>query len=163
MNKEVLLHESEGNTLSVRKFRPEDLKKLLYIFRLNVPEFFAPHEEVDFKKYLETNRDSYFSITNNGNIIGGAGYKINSSELLGSVSWIFLDPDHTGKGIGKKVVSFLLKIFTDFKDVVILRAETSQHGVSFFGSLGFTTVKKQKDYWGMGLDLYRMEMKKESI
>ncbi|MGN8226053.1 GNAT family N-acetyltransferase [Gracilimonas sp. BCB1] len=153
--------ESNGNKardVSLRKFCPQDLKTLLYIFRLNVPEYFEAGEETDFRNYLQLNSDTYYTILSNGLIAGGAGYRINKEEETGSITWIFLHPDYTGEGIGKYSAKFLLGILQNHENVKFLRADTSQHGYKFFGSLGFSMVKKKKDFWGRGLDLYRMEM-----
>ena len=131
---------------------------MLYIFRLNVPECFAAGEESDFKKYVKYHNDTYYTILCSGIIAGGAGYRIDKDEETGFITWIFLHPDHAGKGIGTYSSQFLLDILRNHENVNFLRADTSQHGYKFFGSLGFSIVKKKKEYWGKGLDLYRMEM-----
>jgi ribosomal protein S18 acetylase RimI-like enzyme len=150
----------DKNDTTIRQFNPKDLNRLLYVFRLNVPEYFAPTEEIDFKDYIQQYPDKYFTILCNEVIAGGAGYKVNMKEEAGAISWIFLHPDYLGKGIGEHAVNFLLNILKKREDVRILRAETSQFGYKFFGSFGFMTVKTEKNYWGKGLDLYRMEMTK---
>ncbi|WP_428236225.1 GNAT family N-acetyltransferase [Gracilimonas sp.] len=151
--------ESNSNRdLTLRNFSPQDLKALLYIFRINVPEYFAADEETDFRNYLLHHADTYFTILSDGIIVGGAGYRIHEKKETGSITWIFLHPDHAGKGIGKYAAHSLLEILCGHKQVKYLRADTSQHGYQFFGSLGFTFVKKEKGYWGKGLDLYQMEM-----
>lgn len=154
----MISNGKKARDVRLRKFRPQDLKTLLYIFRLNVPEYFAAGEETDFRKYLQLNSDTYYTILSNGLIAGGAGYRINKEEETGSITWIFLHPDYTGEGIGKYSAKFLLDILRTHEKVRFFRADTSQHGYKFFGALGFSIVKKKKAYWGKGLDLYRMEM-----
>ncbi|MBO6525264.1 MAG: GNAT family N-acetyltransferase [Balneolaceae bacterium] len=147
--------------MEITPFHPNDLKKLIYIFRLNVPEFFAPNEEVDFIHYLNSYSRNYFSVRYNGILIGGAGYKFDREDYTCSISWIFLHPEYSGNGIGSYMVNFLLELFSREEALKVIRVETSQFGYKFFGSFGFSIVKKKKNYWGKGLDLYRMEMQKE--
>ena len=150
--------KSNIRPITIEPFLPKDLKRLIHIFRLNVPEYFAPKEEKDFLTYLDSYSDNYFSITKNGIVIGGAGYKIDQENQVASISWIFIDPTYKGHGVGKYMVNYLLELFSKKENLRVLIVETSQHGYKFFGSFGFTTVKKEKDYWGRGLDLYKMEM-----
>ncbi len=152
--------EINNSSLVITPFHLKDLKKLIYIFRLNVPEYFASKEEADFIHYLNSYSGNYFSVRYNGILIGGAGYKIEKEKHAYSISWIFLHPDYTGNGIGSYMVNFLLELFSREEALKVIRVETSQFGYKFFGSFGFSTVKKEKDYWGEGLDLYRMEMQK---
>ncbi len=155
--------QTENHDLNISNYRQSDFKKLLYTFRLCVPEFFAPDEEQDYIDYLYSHAENYYTIRYDELIVGGAGYKVNKTDKVGSISWIFLHPDYFGKGLGKKAVFFLLKILNEIDVVKVLRTETSQHGYQFFGSFGFTIVKKKKEYWGRGLDLYRMEMRKDEV
>ncbi len=148
---------------NIDKYEDSNLRKILYIFRLNIPEYFAPSEEQDFKNYLRSDSKKYFTIRYKGHIAGGAGFRIDETGRVGSISWIFLHPDYVGNGLGKKAVTFLLELLSEMKTVEVLRTETSQHAYKFFGSFGFTTVKKEKEYWGKGLDLYRMEMRKSDF
>ncbi len=144
--------------IEIKEYQEIHFDRLLYIFRLNVPEFFDPAEEGDFRQYLDSYADQYFSIHLDEILVGGAGYKINPRERVASISWIFLHPDYSGRGGGKYAVNHLFGVFSDCNDIVSVRTETSQHGIEFFGSFGFSTIKTAKNYWGKGLDLYRMEM-----
>ncbi len=155
----------DNNTgiVTMKKYKESDGSRILHTFRLNIPEFFAAQEEKDFLDYLESYSGNYFSIRVHGVIVGGAGYKVDSDSAIASISWIFLHPHYTGQGIGKQVVNFLINKMRSYESIKTLRVETSQHGYEFFGSFGFTTVEKKKEYWGKGLDLYRMEMSMSQI
>ena len=143
----------------IRPYKQQDKQELFKVFYLNTPKYFDRTEANDFEKFLQQYKDTYFVIEENHKIIGGCGFYKTNNE--GHISWIFLHPDSQGKGGGKKIVEYCLKNLEDDSSIEIIIVETSQHAYKFFNAFGFDIVKKEKDYWAKGLDLYRMEMSRK--
>lgn len=147
----------KNKTLVIRQYLPEDKLKLIELFKLNIPTFFDPKELIDFTNYLEQRTDTYFTLVIEKTIIGGIGNFVCEEDSSGRISWIFIHPHQTGNGYGKQAVDYSLKLLRNNSSIKTLIVETSQHAHEFFSTFGYNLVKKEKDYWGEGLDLYLME------
>jgi ribosomal protein S18 acetylase RimI-like enzyme len=141
----------------IRPYTITDKEILLGVFKLNVPFYFALHEADEYKKYLEANGSSYFTIEYDNKIVGGVGYNINIEEATGSITWIFLHPDYSGLKLGKQAVEHCMTILEMSSEVKKLVIRTSQLAYIFFERFGYEVVFTQKNYWGQNLDLYYME------
>lgn len=141
----------------IRPFRPTDTTGLKTIFLQNVPKYFAPNEVQDFTHYLQQYGDTYYTVESNEKIIGGVGFQVLTDEHTGKITWIFFHPEFAGKGYGKMALLYCLHQLEAHDQVEKLIVETSQHASFFFEKFGFHTVATQKEYWGPGLDLIRME------
>jgi len=144
----------------LRPYINSDKEKLTEILNLNVPEFFDLKEVDDFISYLEIKSDTYFTIENENEIIGGVGYEIRESDKSGRINWIFLHPDFSYTGQGRRAVEHCLIILRSDPIVEVLKVRTSQLAYEFFGKLGYKLTHSEKDYWAKGLDLFEMEMMK---
>lgn len=145
----------------IRPYTPEDLPQLLEVFRLNIPKYFDKREEGEYIKYLEEYGDTYFTIVDNDEVIGGVGCYYHPADRSGRVSWIFLSPDDFGKGHGRQAVEFCHSRFRSDERIEKLVVMTSQLTYRFFEKFGYRTSRTEKDHWGQGLDLYEMEMAKD--
>ncbi len=143
--------------LNIRPYHHSDQKELLEIFNFNVPKHFAPHEVAEFIGYLEIKSKTYLTIEFENKIIGGVGYEMRASDKSGRINWIFLHPDFSNKGYGKKAVEYCLAILKADPAVDILIVRTYQLAYQFFEKLGYGLIKIEKDYWAPGFDLYLME------
>ena len=141
----------------IRPFKNTDRKKLLEIFKLNTPKYFNPNELNDFKEYLKGHSNTYLTIEHEGKIVGGAGYRVEESDKSGRITWIFLHPGYSGLGLGTQAMAYCLTILKTQPKVEKLVVTTSQLAYKFFERFGYKLVKKEKDHWGPGLDLYVME------
>jgi ribosomal protein S18 acetylase RimI-like enzyme len=141
----------------LRQYKESDLEELLIIFHLNVPEYFDPKEAEEFIDYLKLKSGTYLTILHENKIVGGIGYEFRESDSSGRINWIFIKPDHKGKGIGKEAVEYCLNILKSNPEVEKLVVRTSQLAHNFFERFGFQLIQTEKDYWGKGLDLYLME------
>lgn len=143
---------------TIRPYQVSDKNALLSIFSKNVPKYFDPTELHDFEKYLEEKPDTYLTVEYNQTIVGGSGFEANEDKQTGSITWIFFDPQHTGKGLGKLAVDHSLTELKKNPVVKKLIVRTSQLAYVFFEKFGFQLMTMETDYWGEGLDLYEMEM-----
>ena len=144
--------------INIRPYKPTDKDSLVHIFKNNVPKYFDPSEINDFKNYLHTKSDTYLTVESENRIVGGVGYEANTLNQTGSITWIFFDPECTGKGIGSKAVDHCIHEIKKNSHINRLTVRTSQLAYQFFEKFGFTLMKTEKNYWGEGLDLYEMEM-----
>ena len=146
----------------LRAYRESDLDQLLEAFRNNIPNYFSADEEKDLVGYLAGHGNTYLVIELDGRVVGGCGYVLDDEET-GIVAWSFLDPDFAGKGFGRQIVNACLDHLKKIPTVKLLRVNTSQLTDGFFSKFGFKTVYTEKDHWGEGLDLVRMEMPSTSL
>ncbi len=144
--------------MKIRPFTASDRNALVNVFKLNIPLYFAPHEAGEYEEYLYLHGATYFTIERDSKIIGGIGYIIKGQE--GNIAWIFTHPDYSGKGIGKQAVEYCLSILRSDAAVKRLIVRTSQLAYIFFEKFGYKVIYTEKDYWGIGLDFYLMEMEK---
>jgi len=138
---------------TIRPYQASDKDTLLTIFSKNVPKYFDPKERHDFEKYLDEKPETYLTVEYDQTIVGGSGFETNEDKQKGSITWIFFDPQHTGKGLGKSVVDYSLKQLKQNPSVKKLTVRTSQLAYLFFEKIGFQLMRSEKDYWGEGLDI----------
>ncbi len=141
----------------IRQYKISDRPELIEIFKLNTPAYFDPKEINDLEEYLDQNSDTYFTVEYENKIIGGAGYQITDNNSIGRITWIFFHPDYSGHGYGRQAVGHCLTILKSNPKLKKLIVTTSQLAYKFFAKFGYTLTRIEKDYWGIGLDLYVME------
>lgn len=132
---------------------------IVQLFRMNVPAYFAAHEEADLLDYLAKHGDSHYVMTTEEAIVGTGGYVTEGDT--GVLSWYFVHPDHYGKGTGSAIAQHCLNILKEDHTLKQIIVRTSQLAYPFFARFGFEVTKTVKDYWGKGFDLYYMQLKKE--
>lgn len=141
----------------IKPYKPTDKERLLKIFSFNTPKYFDKNEINDFEEYLMQKAETYLTIEVNNNIVGGIGYYINENDKSGRITWIFFDPSYSGQGLGKQSVEHCLKILSKDKRVEKFIVTTSQLAYKFFDKFDYSISRIEKNYWGEGLDLYKME------
>lgn len=141
----------------IRSFQPEDKKILFEIFRLNTPEYFDISEFIDFRKYIETNPNTYYVIEHNGEVVGAGGYHLKNEGKVARLSWDLVHPDHTGNRLGTQLVKHSLEHINAVPEIRVIEVWTSNKAYKFYEKMGFKIVNYQSDYWAKGLDLYQMD------
>ncbi len=142
----------------LRPYHFYDRKRLLEIFRKNVPDFFAAAEEHTFLHYLEQFATTYFVIENKHRIIGAGGYHFTDDPDTARLSWQFVDPAFHRMGFGRELTAYLLRKVSTHQSIRFVTVWTSQHAYGFYEKFGFRVEKIKKNYWGKDLDLYVMGM-----
>jgi ribosomal protein S18 acetylase RimI-like enzyme len=140
----------------IRAYAASDKQKLLGIFKLNVPRYFAASELTDLDTYLEREAETYRVIEVDQKLVGGFGFIIDKEKSEGSITWIFFDPKKTGIGLGKLAIQYCHDVFNRTENIQKYTVRTSQLAYAFFEKFGYETTEIKKDYWGKGLDLYAM-------
>lgn len=144
--------------MQVRPYQPSDEGAVLALLRLNIPHFFAEAEADDFKKYLASEREDYFVMEQNEQIIGAGGINYFPTYNKARISWDFFHPDFHGKGFGSQLLQHRIEHVKNLKQYSLLEVRTSQLVYKFYQKNGFVLRKKVANYWAEGFDLYRMEM-----
>ncbi|MBS1735607.1 MAG: GNAT family N-acetyltransferase [Bacteroidetes bacterium] len=142
----------------IRPFKQTDKEILIETFKLNTPQYFDTKEVNDFVSYLEHHSDTYFTLEHDNKIVGGTGYYVKEGDKSGRITWIFFHPHYSGFGLGRQAVEHCLEILRQDPRVEKFVVTTSQLAYKFFEKFGYQLTKTEKDYWGIGLDLYEMEM-----
>ena len=141
----------------IRSYEEKDQLELIQLIRLNTPTYFATEEEADFIHYLEKEREDYFVIALQQQVIGCGGINYSSDKKTAIISWGILHPDFQGKGLGKQLLAFRLAHIKN-QHILSVVVRTSQVAFLFYQKQGFAITETIKDYWAKGLDLVKMEM-----
>ena len=48
------------NIITIREYEPKDKHDVIDLIRLSTPDYFAAHEEKDFNRFLETEREMFY-------------------------------------------------------------------------------------------------------
>ena len=143
---------------TIRPYQPADRQRVLEVFALNTPEFFDVGEQADLEKYLDVHWDTYFVMEGGGRVVGCGGYHFEGDGSTGRLSWDFIDPRYKGQGLGRQIINHCLEELRKSPHLEKTSVWTSQLAYGFYARFGFETQEVQEDFWGPGLDLYRMEM-----
>ena len=137
--------------------RISDNAELSRVIKLNMPTFFDPDEIEDYLRFLNSQKQFYFTVHDeNKKVVGGFGYSLFSSEGFAKIDWIFFDPKIHGQGIGSKAVRFCESHILPHKAVKKIVITTSQKTSAFFEKLDYRLEKTQADFWGKGLHLHQV-------
>ena len=142
----------------IRLYDNTDQDRLLELLQLNTPDYFAPEERADFIRYLGLHPGEHYVWEENGTILGCAGANWYPDSDDGRVSWFIVHPDTKGRGIGMGLLQHCLSQLRANPATQTIIVRTSQMAEGFFARGGFTTVRKEKDYWAPGFDLVYMKM-----
>lgn len=143
--------------IAIRPYKSSDKTALLNLIDLNTPKYFAIAEKADFENYLENERELYFVITSESEIIGCGGINFEEEKSTGIISWDIIHPDYQGKSYGKQLLNHRLDILKQMKSTQRIIVRTSQETNLFYEKTGFQLKKIVPNYWAEGFHLYLME------
>jgi ribosomal protein S18 acetylase RimI-like enzyme len=142
----------------IRAYKDDDFEMLIHIFRLNTPQAFDPSEEIELIQFTSHHKRTYFTYEFDEIPAGFGGYHITENKSIARLSWQFFNPEYQKMGLGTQMTMFRLNEIKKNTEVKIISSWTSQHAFAFYEKFGFKLAEIQKDFWGDGLDLYRMEL-----
>lgn len=151
-----------NNLITIREYKPADKDAVMNLIRLNTPKYFAPTEEADLNKYLDSEREHYYVLLFDGKIVGCGGINFANNETIGKISWDILHPQYQGKSLGTKLLAHRIKILESIDSIQKITVRTSQLVYKFYEKQGFELNEIKKDYWAKGFDMYSMEYKGQS-
>lgn len=141
----------------IRNYTPSDKSAVLTLMRHNMPTYFHADEEPGFSHYLDNEREQYFVIMHDGEIIGCGGLNTDGPGEM-CISWDIIHPDYHGQGYGRQLTEYRIHLVRQDPAVRVLHVRTTQLTDRFYAKFGFKLIRTEKDYWAPGLDLYHMEL-----
>ena len=143
--------------LNIRPYQVDDYESVMHLFDTNVPSFFAEEEREDLSEYLKNEREDYFVIVQDTQLLGAGGINYKGKDAY--ISWDFVDASHQGLGIGKQLLSHRLALTKSNKTIERIIVRTSQFAYKFYEKNGFVALETRKDYWAPGIDMIYMNYK----
>ena len=140
-----------------RQYAAADHAACMALFESNCPEFFAPYERRDYTEYLADSPKDYVVCQAGEKIIGAYGTCFNHDDERGHLSWILIDPNAQGSGVGTQMVERVLTYFQS-ENVDVIEIAASQKSAPFFARFGAVEVSRTVEGWGPGLDRVEMEL-----
>lgn len=149
------------NKLTVRPYVSSDLENILKIERLSFPK--TAYSSDTFSHFFKVCSKGFFLAEVDRKI---AGYIIGCiKDGKGEIISLAVDPKFRRKGIGRKLLNFILDKFGK-KEISALKlhVRTKNRGaIKFYQKFGFQVLKTVKNYYPNGEDTYLMRkvLKKE--
>lgn len=143
--------------IEIRAYQTADKEAVINLIRLNTPAYFARGEEAELSRYLESERELYYVILSEGDIVGCGGINFEDDNGTGIISWDIIHPAHQGKSLGARLVLYRLEKLKATEGIQKVAVRTSQLTFKFYEKQGFRLVEIVKDHWAEGFDMYRME------
>jgi len=142
--------------VKLRGFVPSDLEKVMEIEKTSFPKRKA-HSKKYFKKLYQKYPEGFILAENKNEIVGYTiGQPKNDSTEIISLA---VKPRFRQKGIGKKLINFLINYFKErgIKGILLHVRTENKTGVAFYRNLGFKILKTIKNYYRNGDDAYLMK------
>ena len=143
--------------ISIKEYEVKDKDEVIDLIRLNTPKYFAPAEEIDLSNYLDNERELYYVLLYNSEIVGAGGINFEDDRATGIISWDFFHPEYQGKGLGSELLKYRIEILKNIDSIQKITVRTSQVTYKFYEKQGFVLIETIEDYWAEGFDLCRME------
>ncbi len=147
--------------LEIKKYSNTNKSAVIELLRSNTPEYFDPTEETDLINYLDHEREDYFIVEENSQIVGAGGINYFLDEKTARISWDMIAPNAQGKGLGQHLIKYRIAHIkkNHLIDQIVVR--TSQLVYQFYEKMGFELEEIVKGYWAKNYDLYIMRRQNE--
>ncbi|GAB2774858.1 hypothetical protein GCM10027275_17370 [Rhabdobacter roseus] len=143
--------------INIRVYQEADLENILALLRLNTPRYFAPHEEADLVNYLNHEMEYYYLVEQDQQVRGCGGINLAEDGRTAKLSWDIIHPQYQGRGLGRALMQFRIQRIRELEGIKTISVRTSQLVYPFYEKFGLETREIVKNYWGEGLDLYRLD------
>ena len=141
----------------LRSYAPPDEAAVLALLRFLTPAYFAPEEGPDLLRYLREEREGYFVIERDSQVVAAGGYNLGfDGGKTARLSWDLVHPDWQGRGLGRQLVQHRLRALAEMPAVEWVVVRTSQLAGAFYAKQGFRLLRVEKDFWAKGFDLWEM-------
>lgn len=133
-------------------YEANHLNACLALFKSNLGNFFAAHEEVDFIEYLKnlSSEDQYYVGKIDDRIVCCGGWDSQPSGY--HLRWGMLDNSFHKMGLGKQLLEFRLKQIENLYGKVDVLITTSNSAQGFFEHYGFLTIQTIPNGIAVGID-----------
>lgn len=143
--------------ITIREYQPSDKNAVMNLIRQNTPKYFAPEEEADLSIYLDSERELYYVLFCNNELVGCGGINYAENKTIGKISWDMVHPKYQGQSLGTQLLKYRIEKLKSIDSVRKITVRTSQLAYKFYERQGFTLKETKKDYWAKGFDMYSME------
>lgn len=143
---------------AIRPYEKSDKADVINLFRLNTPNYFSSEEEDDLIYFLENEREQYYVVSINEEIVGCGGYNFSEDKSTGIICWDIVHPNFQGKSIGRNLLNYRITQIKNVKSIRKITVRTSQLVYRFYEKQGFAILEIVPDYWSKGFDLYQMDL-----
>ena len=143
---------------AIRPYEKTDKADVINLFRLNTPLYFSTEEEADLIYFLENEREQYYVVEINKEIVGCGGYNFSEDKSTGIICWDIVHPNFQGKSVGRNLLNYRITQIKNVKSICKITVRTSQLVYPFYEKQGFIIVEIVQDYWSKGFHLYRMDL-----
>lgn len=143
---------------AIRPYEKSDKADVINLFRLNTPNYFSSEEEDDLIYFLENERELYYVVSINKEIVGCGGYNFSEDKSTGIICWDIVHPNFQGKSIGRTLLNYRITQIKNVKSIHKITVRTSQLVYRFYEKHGFVLLEIVPDYWSKGFHLCRMEL-----
>jgi predicted GNAT family N-acyltransferase len=144
--------------MDFRPYTPADLEAVVEIFRSNIPKYFGPDEETGLRNFLNDPRCfDYFVGEHDGEVVGAGGIALNDDATV-SLCWGMLRSDVIGRGHGRDLTAFRIRLAREKFGPLPIIISTSQHTQGFYERFGFRLTSHTPDGFGPGLDICKMRL-----
>ena len=143
--------------MSFRAWQKEDREACLSIFDANCPAFFAPNERSDYARFLDAAPNGYEVCELAGRVVGAFGL-VTHGDGGTSLTWIMIDPDAQGAGIGSAMMERVVSRAT-VSGLSTVNIAASHKSAAFFERFGAVAIGRTIDGWGPGMDRVDMELR----
>lgn len=143
---------------AIRPYEESHKADVINLFRLNTPIYFSTEEEDDLIYFLENEREQYYVVSINGEIVGCGGYNFSEDKSTGIICWDIVHPNFQGKSIGRSLLNYRITQIKNVKSIRKITVRTSQMVYPFYEKQGFELKEIVQDYWSIGFDLYLMDL-----
>ena len=143
---------------SIRPYEKSDFAGVINLLRLNTPNFFSQEEEDDLICFLENEREQYYVVSINEEIVGCGGYNFSEDKSIGIICWDIVHPNFQGKSVGRNLLNYRITQIKNVNSIRKITVRTSQLVYRFYEKQGFVLLEIVHDYWSKGFHLYRMEL-----
>jgi N-acetylglutamate synthase-like GNAT family acetyltransferase len=147
--------------LRIRPWEPADQATVLNLMDLNTPRWFAPAERKALEDYLAREREDYFVLELESQVVGCGGVNYFPGQKLARIAWDILHPAYQGKGYGSHLLRYRLDLIRANSAIERVIVRTSQVAYLYYAKNGFRLLETVGDYWAPGFDLYTMELRLE--
>lgn len=149
--------EDETEAITLRPFKPLDFARVVEIEASTFSTVYA-YSRVQFEELYREHPDGFRVAELLGKQV--IGYVVGVlGKGVGEIDSLAVDPGFQGVGVGRKLMLGTLEWFNskNFGKASLEVSTSNDTAYRFFESLGFAKVEILKDYYGPGLDAYRME------
>ena len=123
---------------AIRPYEKSDKTDVINLFRLNTPSYFSTEEEDDLIYFLENEREQYYVVSINEEIVGCGGYNFSEDKSIGVICWDIVHPNFQGKSVGRNLLNYRITQIKNVNSIRKITVRTSQLVYRFYEKQGYS-------------------------